>query len=412
MFSQLSSLVPSLKSYTRQSKEHTVNIAPAEIYDVETAREKSARALKHLLKLNHANFSLLYNGLMLYNHIPHLLSTAYLFGADHEHLNRLYESESAELEPWADSPGEIGDDDWRDFLGKRDYQRAFLDFFEDEVVRCGYDWKGVLEKYLFSRKTPLINCAVSGFGHPLLHLGYAYEMNSREVAMEALSMIAACYSNTHEYLDDPTYLQSASMYKTNSLLEIIGQVRSDRSLNGAFEEASASNFGKLLETHESLLLQHWAAWDITDATEQFEDIQRLATALLVNSGGKSHDFFFVQLLTTTHAIRVILPVIPAQYHISLLRQWWLLALGVYIAELRPEVSASSVDEIENYDLGGRDWAWVTQHALRDTAPISMHYTKSLRTLIEAGKTWKYHDGYYLRAAVKFIDEFKGWSGLD
>lgn len=42
-------------------------------------------------------------------------------GATHEHLNDIYEKESEELEPWHDSPGEISKDDWRDFLGKREY---------------------------------------------------------------------------------------------------------------------------------------------------------------------------------------------------------------------------------------------------------------------------------------------------
>lgn len=36
-------------------------------------------------------------------------------------MNDIYEKESEELEPWQDSPGEISKEDWRDFLGKREY---------------------------------------------------------------------------------------------------------------------------------------------------------------------------------------------------------------------------------------------------------------------------------------------------
>jgi hypothetical protein len=50
-----------------------------------------------------------------------VLGSAYLFGATTEHLNDVYEAESDELEPWQDAPGEITMDDWRDFLGKREY---------------------------------------------------------------------------------------------------------------------------------------------------------------------------------------------------------------------------------------------------------------------------------------------------
>ena len=118
-----------------------------------------------------------------------LLSSAYLFGGDAEHLNRIWEEEVKELEHWVDSPGEISRDDWREFLGKKQlvfsysspcpssvqtfgsifllmvkdrYQRAFVDFFEDEFVHHGYDWKAVVEKYLYSGKRPLVNCLVSG----------------------------------------------------------------------------------------------------------------------------------------------------------------------------------------------------------------------------------------------------------
>lgn len=42
------------------------------------------------------------------------------------------------------------------------YQRAYLDFFEDELVLNGYNWKKVLEQYLLQGKEPLINNLISG----------------------------------------------------------------------------------------------------------------------------------------------------------------------------------------------------------------------------------------------------------
>jgi hypothetical protein len=41
------------------------------------------------------------------------------------------------------------------------YQRAFVDFFEDELVRHGYDWKKVVVDYLFSGKEPLFSSLVA-----------------------------------------------------------------------------------------------------------------------------------------------------------------------------------------------------------------------------------------------------------
>lgn len=42
------------------------------------------------------------------------------------------------------------------------YQRAYVDFFEDQLVLNGYNWKKVLADYLFTGKEPLINCLVGG----------------------------------------------------------------------------------------------------------------------------------------------------------------------------------------------------------------------------------------------------------
>ena len=42
------------------------------------------------------------------------------------------------------------------------YQRAYVDFFEDQLVLNGYDWRKVLSEFLFTGKEPLINCMIAG----------------------------------------------------------------------------------------------------------------------------------------------------------------------------------------------------------------------------------------------------------
>lgn len=42
------------------------------------------------------------------------------------------------------------------------YERAFVDFFEDELVHHGYDWKAVANEFLFSGKEKLFNSLISG----------------------------------------------------------------------------------------------------------------------------------------------------------------------------------------------------------------------------------------------------------
>ena len=79
-----------------------------------------------------------------------------------EHLDEIYAEESKELDSWKDSPGEVSTYDWRDYLGDKKYERAFVDFFEDQLVLNGYDLKKLLDTYLYTGKEPLINNLVAG----------------------------------------------------------------------------------------------------------------------------------------------------------------------------------------------------------------------------------------------------------
>ena len=161
--------------------------------DPSASTDRRDRTLTHLLRLNHHSHS--------HNHLPHALGSAYLLGASSEHLTRLYESESKPLEPWPSiGLGEIARHDWREHISDRRYQRAYLDFFEDELVRLGYDWRRVVAEYLFQGPGPLIFGGLGGLGHPLIHLGYAFELESKELGMEALAMFATNYG-LHEYID-------------------------------------------------------------------------------------------------------------------------------------------------------------------------------------------------------------------
>lgn len=141
----------------------SIDLPSVEIHDVETAPEKRPRTLKHLIRANHVNHAIIYHNLQYHNHMPHLLGSAYLLGASTEQLQKIYDEESKELEDWEESPAEITDTDWRDFLGDKRYQRAYVDFYEDELaLKFGYKWQAAVEEYLFSGKRPLINGLIGG----------------------------------------------------------------------------------------------------------------------------------------------------------------------------------------------------------------------------------------------------------
>ena len=256
-------------------------------------------------------------------------------------------------------------------------------------------------------KILLIICLV---GHPLIHLGYAYELSSRDVAMEALAMACACYTPLHKYLDDPAYTKP-SPFKDSSPLNLLQRISTDERLDAVVTEANPANADQLLKDHESIFLEYWNALEISDPTKQFADTQHAATALVVathDKSGPQYDFFLLHILTTSHAARILLPFIPPQHHIAFFRQWWLLAVLTYMSQARPEIK---LDSVLNVDLQGKDWNWVDKQALEGKYATEEHYVKGLRAMKEAARTWGDKDHFQLKAAVRLASEFDGWGGF-
>lgn len=386
-----------------------VDIASAPIRDIETSSEKTARTLKHLIKANHVNNALLYHDYIFHNHIPYSLGSAYLMGCDAAHLEKFYESEVRGVEPWKSSPSEVTERDWRDKIGNKRYYKAYIDFFEDELaLNFAYEWKEVVNEYMFGGDKPLINGVVGGLGHPLIHLAYAYELNSHTIATEALSMSAISYSPLHAYLEDDVYIRPSS-YSTQKPLEILHRIHQDPRLDGAVSD-TGGDIVELIKQNEAIILEHWNAWDIEDPREQFRASQEAAVSLSAHSVPQtatekhSYDFFLVHLLTTSHAARVMLPLIPRRFHISLLRQWFLFAIAVYIGQQRPKLHELGLGRPE------KDWAYVRDRSINGPWAMDSHYVKALRAMKDAAELWGDDDGWYLGSAVKFADEFNGWTG--
>ena len=54
------------------SKGQVIQIPSVEIHDIETSPEKPTRSLKHLLRANHVNHSILFHDDQFHNHVPHV----------------------------------------------------------------------------------------------------------------------------------------------------------------------------------------------------------------------------------------------------------------------------------------------------------------------------------------------------
>jgi len=64
--------LPSFLSWGAREPARAIDLPSVEIADMETGKDKRTRTLKHLIKANHTNFSIIYNELRFHNHMPHV----------------------------------------------------------------------------------------------------------------------------------------------------------------------------------------------------------------------------------------------------------------------------------------------------------------------------------------------------
>ncbi|CAH0016339.1 unnamed protein product [Clonostachys rhizophaga] len=390
------------------SGSRSINLPSVDVDQVETNPDKRARCLKHLIKANHVNYSVVYHNLQFDNHNPHILASAYFLGANDIQLNEIYEKEIKELEPWKSSPAEVADLDWQDFLGDRRYQRAYLDYFEDKLVmNYSYAWKKEVEHFLFHAETPLLHGLISGLGHPLIHLGFAYEVDSKELATEALSLLAVQYNFLHKYLDDSSYTKPSPI-NSSSPLDLLTKMADDKRFDSLPRNPDYSDLESIFNEHEELILEYWNGWNLDNPHKAFELSQEAAVALLVSTVvPKTHayNFFVVHLLTTSHAVGILLPFFPQEYRVPLVRQWWLLVISVMLMKNRPRPDPDNIEK----NVDGKTWKYVQDRAINSPWAHDAHYVKAIRSMKEAAKTWGDAQEKYLRAAVTFVDNFEGWA---
>ncbi|KAF4944292.1 hypothetical protein FSARC_14713 [Fusarium sarcochroum] len=157
-------------------------------------------------------------------------------------------------------------------------------------------------------------------------------------------------------------------------------------------------------------IEHWNAWQFSDAATAMEHICDVSVLVAIGSGYPEckHDFFYAHVMTAAHAFRVLLPNFPQERHHSLLRQYGLYAILIYVLQFRLDVSA---DKIDSFDLAGRDWNWVTEKAVENKWALDDHFFKVVHGIKSFKDLYGEKDGFYLKAAVKFVSEFNGWEGF-
>lgn len=417
----------------------TIALSPVETSPA--AAQKSTEALTSILHAHHVDHSLLWDmskfitippehkslGIHIV-HSPHLLASLSLLGATPARLQQVYASESKILLAPKTPTGTITTDNWRSYLGDRQHTREYLDFFERELARLGGDWRALIELYLLSGETPLVKSLTGDLNHPLIHLAYAYELRNAELATDALTYCAVHYDpQTQVYLDGRELSSSLSSTKAkaptaSSPLEVLANIRADNRLDGFPPGPGREHFSPLFKQHGDVVLEHWRSWppagapSTTDLCDAFDACVSILVGT-VPDGGK-YDFILLHALTGCHALRVMLPELPREFHAPLFNQWWLFTIMVYITQGRPAIDDSL---FTNYQLDGKGWSVPVELAIESPAGFDAHYVKAIRAIKTASdlsgqvagstSSASHSEEWYLKAATRFAKTFRAYGGF-
>ncbi|KAJ5448538.1 hypothetical protein N7445_003359 [Penicillium cf. griseofulvum] len=389
----------------------STTLSPLPSYDIPHQSDERSRALYALLQQGHGEVALLLGPkLLFHSHVPHKLGSAYCLGASVDQMREMYQTETVGLnyEKKADNDLFIREgvtrENWRDMINNKSYTISFTEFFDQEVSQTDGDWKSVVNEYLFDSSNPLINGFIGGLGHPLIHLAYAYELQCPQVATEALSLACTERDYTFRFMDLPS---SGVNY---SLREILTKVHSDSRFDNLLDLPGYANIFVIFGSAEPALLEYWQAWEVNDPDRQLEEIMDLAVLLTISTPSPEHhyDFYFAHMLTVGHAVRLLLPHFASEWVTPVLRQYWMFVLYLYIAQLRPDISHLKFPSSVGNE---KDWDFVKAEAFGGEFGYDSHRLKVLRALKVAEETWGWKGGQYLASAVRFVQDFNGWTGF-
>ena len=363
----------------------------------------SRTVLDKLLAASSADHQVMdHNG--FHTHTAHHLGSLYLMGATDARLEQVYENIHDEVNMYKASPHEITRANWRQLLGDKRFCKAYQDFFNQELTASGDHWRQTFVEFLLDNAAaPMINGVIGGVAHPLIHIGYAFELDSRTVACEALALSAVCYNYLHEVIDK----LKPPKFGSKSALAIFQDLRSDDRLV-LFDAPGVSNLELSVKYSTDLVHSHYDQWliDVNQIEKIIEELFDLSVYLY----GATHkpdqidfDFFLLHLLTSMHAIRHIHSHLNDRQVVEhILSQFFYFASIVYIAQLRPKIDETLIHEYR-IDGDNKNWDYVIQRTVHTELAEDSHFVKVVRTLRDAEAAYGVKDGLYLKTAIKTVD---------
>ncbi|KAG6215246.1 hypothetical protein E4U34_005706 [Claviceps purpurea] len=207
-----------------------------------------ARFLKHLLKANHVRSKLHTYDSLVSSRLRYGNRNAQILSTPNQLHDIRVQGLGVDCRSW--KHGRHRQPSWWTATGRTSWetsrtadQRAYLDYFVDKLaIDYAYGWKEAVGHYLFSCEKPLVHgLIISEFGHALIQLGLAYEVESKDIAMEALALTSVQNGFLYDNSSDSS-LNKKSSISSDSILDLLDLMSKDGELDSLLD---SRGFGDL-----------------------------------------------------------------------------------------------------------------------------------------------------------------------
>lgn len=346
------------------------------------ASPETVAALTYVLKENHTKYHIYFNYKRFHNHITHRALALYVMGASGSLIEQFYKEDSSYQRPAIEPPEAVTEENFIEHLGDDNFYAAYLTFFRKVIEKRGLS--AILEEYIFSKRYNFIEGRdasaqpvmlarfLGALFHAFIHVGYGAEFGIPGMVVEGLAM-----ASVHEYEFLPSYLfepngttaveeattRLASLVlntkKTSTAppeleqspkhhaFSILAKIMQDSKFAPKEIKKHFKNFDGLMSEHGDTIWRYAEQWTI-DLSKPGE-IERKTeeciwtSTILYSIGGWSKDrsftadFFFMHLVTSSLFLPSLLPYLPQDLQVILLRGYFASTLGWWITRGFPRL---------------------------------------------------------------------------
>ncbi|KAG4306069.1 hypothetical protein PORY_000057 [Pneumocystis oryctolagi] len=269
---------------------HTTQYSPPN----QTVRSNTARQrLEHLLRANHANVAIIHcSGTpnLFLQHLPVL----YLLEVSASQLLNIYDQTLLNEYAWQPSPSVIIKNNWKIFLGKKEYAEAYKRYFDDELIYMGGNQLQTTKIYA---QELLAISLFSGDTYSTIHLGLAFILKSQEMTSQALASMCLHIQKIH-LLSQKTEINkwSHGVYTLQKLLLEIAEKKEITNITNDLQS--------LTEKESMYISQYISKWDGRDYYKSLKEIEE-TTLLLAITTSESIILPFISIFNASQAISIL-----------------------------------------------------------------------------------------------------------